>query len=69
MYGRCAAVWRDEIAADLRDGKDVLVVAHGNSFRALLKEIERAPAANVADIEVRISAHLGTSRRISAQQY
>jgi 2,3-bisphosphoglycerate-dependent phosphoglycerate mutase len=32
--------WYDSIVPDLRDGKTVLVGAHGNSLRALVKHLE-----------------------------
>jgi len=32
--------WEDEIVPDLRDGKTVLVAAHGNSLRALVKHLD-----------------------------
>ena len=32
--------WNDVIAPDLIDGKDVLIAAHGNSLRALVKMLD-----------------------------
>ncbi|MHB1986530.1 MAG: 2,3-diphosphoglycerate-dependent phosphoglycerate mutase [Acidimicrobiales bacterium] len=37
---RLVPYWEDAIAPDLLSGKNVLVVAHGNSLRALLKHLE-----------------------------
>lgn len=37
---RIRAYWEEGIAPDLRTGKAVLVVAHGNSLRALCKELD-----------------------------
>ncbi len=37
---RVAPCWRDEIAPQLREGKNVLVAAHGNSLRALVKMLD-----------------------------
>ncbi|MGI9271490.1 MAG: 2,3-diphosphoglycerate-dependent phosphoglycerate mutase [Woeseiaceae bacterium] len=37
---RVLPCWNDVIAPDLRDGKDVLVAAHGNSLRALVKMLD-----------------------------
>ncbi len=32
--------WHDQIVPDIRDGKRVLVAAHGNSLRALVKHLD-----------------------------
>ncbi len=37
---RMLPYWYDAIIPDLRDGRSVLVVAHGNSLRALVKHLE-----------------------------
>ena len=37
---RVMPCWNDVIAPDLRDGKDVLIAAHGNSLRALVKMLD-----------------------------
>ena len=37
---RLLPYWYDAIVPDLRDGKTVLVVAHGNSLRALVKHLD-----------------------------
>jgi 2,3-bisphosphoglycerate-dependent phosphoglycerate mutase len=37
---RVLPYWNDVIAADLRSGKDVLIAAHGNSLRALVKMLD-----------------------------
>lgn len=39
--------WHDQIAPDVKSGKRVLVVAHGNSLRALVKYLD-----NVSDEEI-----------------
>jgi 2,3-bisphosphoglycerate-dependent phosphoglycerate mutase len=39
--------WHDAIAADIRAGKRVLVSAHGNSLRALVKHLD-----NISDEEI-----------------
>jgi len=38
---RLLPFWRDEIAPTVRNGQRVLIVAHGNSLRGLVKEIDR----------------------------
>lgn len=37
---RMLPYWYDEIVPDLAAGRTVLVVAHGNSLRALVKHLE-----------------------------
>ena len=37
---RVVPCWNDVIAPQLRDGKDVLIAAHGNSLRALVKMLD-----------------------------
>ncbi len=37
---RVRPYWEDHIVRDLRDGKNVIVAAHGNSLRALVKMLE-----------------------------
>jgi len=38
---RVLPCWNEVIAPQLRDGKDVLIAAHGNSLRALVKMLDR----------------------------
>ena len=40
VVDRMLPYWYDWIVPDLRDGKVVLVVAHGNSLRALVKHLD-----------------------------
>jgi 2,3-bisphosphoglycerate-dependent phosphoglycerate mutase len=40
VVARMIPYWENEIQADLRDGKMVLVAAHGNSLRALVKHLD-----------------------------
>ncbi len=44
---RVRPCWEDVIAPDLRAGKDVLIAAHGNSLRALVKMLD-----NVSDEDI-----------------
>ncbi len=37
---RVLPMWNDRLVPDLKNGKEVLVVAHGNSLRALIQHIE-----------------------------
>ena len=49
---RVLPFWEDQIAPALLSGKRVLVVAHGNSLRALAKHIEGISYADIMDLEI-----------------
>jgi 2,3-bisphosphoglycerate-dependent phosphoglycerate mutase len=49
---RVVPYWEDALAADLRSLGDVLVVAHGNSIRALVKHLRSIPDDAIVDLEV-----------------
>ena len=49
---RMLPYWHDVIAADLRAGRTVLVAAHGNSLRALVKHLEQMPEEEVTDLNI-----------------
>ena len=49
---RVLPFWEDQIALALLSGKRVLVVAHGNSLRALAKHIEGISDADIMDLEI-----------------
>lgn len=49
---RVRACWDDAIAPALKAGKNVLVVAHGNSIRALLMSLERISEDDVVALEI-----------------
>jgi 2,3-bisphosphoglycerate-dependent phosphoglycerate mutase len=49
---RLLPCWQAEIAPALRAGRRVLVVAHGNSLRALVRNLEDVPAAATPGISI-----------------
>jgi 2,3-bisphosphoglycerate-dependent phosphoglycerate mutase len=49
---RLRPYWEDAIAADLRAGHTVLVAAHGNSLRALRKELDGISDADIVALEL-----------------
>jgi 2,3-bisphosphoglycerate-dependent phosphoglycerate mutase len=49
---RMVPYWEDHIAPDLRAFGGVLVVAHGNSIRALVKYLKDISDADIVDLEV-----------------
>jgi 2,3-bisphosphoglycerate-dependent phosphoglycerate mutase len=49
---RLLPYYEDAIAPELLDGKTVVVVAHGNSLRALVKHLEGIADAAIVDLEI-----------------
>ncbi len=49
---RMLPYWYDAIVPDLRDGKVVLVGAHGNSLRALVKHLDGISDADIAGLNI-----------------
>ena len=49
---RVLPYWYDTIVPQLRGGLDVLVVAHGNSLRALMMHLETISADEIAEINI-----------------
>jgi 2,3-bisphosphoglycerate-dependent phosphoglycerate mutase len=52
VVARMLPYWDDDIAADLRAFSGVLVVAHGNSIRALVKYLKGISEADIVDLDV-----------------
>ncbi len=44
--------WHSEIAPQIRAGKRVLIVAHGNSLRALVKYLENVPEQDILELNI-----------------
>ena len=49
---RVTPYWQEEIVPELRNGKTVLVVAHGNSLRALIKYLENISDEDIAKLNL-----------------
>ncbi len=49
---RFVPYWKNEIVPDLRAGKKVLITAHGNSIRALLKYLEDIPETEIVELNI-----------------
>jgi 2,3-bisphosphoglycerate-dependent phosphoglycerate mutase len=52
VVGRMLPYWYDAIVPDLADGRSVLVVAHGNSLRALVKHLDGISDAAIAELNI-----------------
>jgi 2,3-bisphosphoglycerate-dependent phosphoglycerate mutase len=44
--------WEDDIVPDLRSGQVVLVAAHGNSLRALVKHLDQISDDEIMDLNI-----------------
>lgn len=56
VYDRAVPYFLKEILPPLKEGKNVLVVAHGNSLRAIVKYIERISDKDIEDLEILFGA-------------
>ena len=52
MVHRLLPYWYDAIVPDLAAGRTVLVVAHGNSLRALVKHLDGIGDADIAGLNI-----------------
>ncbi len=52
VIARFLPYWESEITADLRAGKTVLVAAHGNSLRALVKHLDQIGDDDIAGLNI-----------------
>jgi 2,3-bisphosphoglycerate-dependent phosphoglycerate mutase len=50
--GRVLPFWHARIAPELRSGRNVLVVAHGNSLRAMVKMLDDIPDSEIAELNI-----------------
>ena len=49
---RVLPIWQDGIAPKLRQGKNVLVAAHGNSLRAMVKMLDNMSEADIVELNI-----------------
>jgi len=52
VVARMLPYWHDAIAADLARGRTVLVAAHGNSLRALVKHLKGISDADISGLDI-----------------
>ena len=52
VHARVVPYFQTEIHQHLIAGKNILVVAHGNSIRALVKHLEDVPDDKIAEVEI-----------------
>lgn len=56
VYERVVPYYLNSVLPLLNDGKNVIIVAHGNSLRALIKYIEDIPEEEITNIEMPFGA-------------
>ncbi|MGC9323027.1 MAG: 2,3-bisphosphoglycerate-dependent phosphoglycerate mutase, partial [Kosmotogaceae bacterium] len=49
---RFMPLWEEEISEDIRSGTKVLIVAHGNSLRALVKYLDNIPDDEIVGLNI-----------------
>lgn len=52
VYERVLPYYTSEIEPKLKDGKNVIIAAHGNSLRALVKHLENISDEKIANLEI-----------------
>ena len=52
VVARMMPYWQESIIPDLQTGKTVLVTAHGNSLRALVKHLDGISDADIAELNI-----------------
>jgi 2,3-bisphosphoglycerate-dependent phosphoglycerate mutase len=49
---RFLPLWHETIAPDIRSGRKVLIAAHGNSLRALVKYLDDIPESQIVELNI-----------------
>ena len=49
---RVLPLWNEEIAPQLRAGRNLLVAAHGNSIRAIVKMLDNVPESQIVELNI-----------------
>ena len=52
VVARMIPYWKESIIPDLKSGKKVLITAHGNSLRALVKHLDEISDADIAGLNI-----------------
>lgn len=52
VYGRVVPYYKEHISPKLKSGKNIIIAAHGNSLRALVKYLEDLSDADVTQLEI-----------------
>ena len=52
VVNRVVPFWKKEIAPAIKSGKKVIIAAHGNSLRALIKYLDKIPNKDIASLNL-----------------
>jgi len=52
VIGRLLPYWDDAVVPDLKDGRTVLIAAHGNSLRAIVKHLDQISDEDIAGLNI-----------------
>jgi 2,3-bisphosphoglycerate-dependent phosphoglycerate mutase len=52
VLGRVLPYWHSTLAPDIKSGKRILIVAHGNSIRALLKYLDNISEEEIVELNI-----------------
>ena len=52
VVSRFLPLWESEIVPDIRAGKRVIIAAHGNSLRALVKYLDNVPEDEITELNI-----------------
>ncbi len=63
---RVLPAWEGDIVPQVRAGKRVLVVAHGNSLRALVKYLDNISEKDIVELNIPTGVPLGACLRVCA---
>jgi 2,3-bisphosphoglycerate-dependent phosphoglycerate mutase len=55
VYSRVIPYYQSEILPKLKEGENILIVAHGNSLRALTKYLENIDDEDISKLEIEVS--------------
>jgi len=70
---RLLPLWNEKIAPEVRAGRKTLIVAHGNSLRALIQHLEHLTAEQIMEINVPTGTplvyELGDDLRVLSKRY
>lgn len=51
-YGRAVSYWQNEIVPEIRGGKEILISAHGNSLRAIVKYLDDISDEQILNLNI-----------------
>mmetsp|Transcript_16390 Transcript_16390/g.33244 ORF Transcript_16390/g.33244 Transcript_16390/m.33244 type:complete len:276 (-) Transcript_16390:110-937(-) len=49
---RVMPLWADKIVPDIKEGKNLIIAAHGNSLRALVKHLDEIPDDEIVELNI-----------------